>query len=434
MKPREAVERTFSLLREHHEWFKRSIPLIASENVTSLAVREAMICDFQHRYAEGWPTERVYAGCRYIDQVEILTMELARELFGAEHANVQPVSGVVANLAMYTALTRPGDTMMCLSIPCGGHISMGKEGMGGTAGAVHGLKIEYWPFDEKRMNIDVDAAAKKLREVKPKLALFGGSVFLFPHPVRELADVAREVGAYVGYDAAHVSGLIAGGQFQHPLREGVDIMTCSTHKTLPGPQHGMILCRRELAEAVNRAVFPGVVSNHHLHSMAALAVALAEMMEFGREYAAQIVKNARALGRAMYERGLDVLCPDLGFTSSHTVVVSVTKYGDGGEIEKKLESANIILNRNLLPWDIREGRNYKRPGGIRLGTSEVTRIGMKEREMEEIAEFIKRVVIDGESTQRIAQEVSEFRKDYQKLHYCFDSAAEAYEYIALRKF
>jgi glycine hydroxymethyltransferase len=136
----------------------------------------------------------------------------------------------------------------------------------------------------------------------------------------------------------------------------------------------------------------------------------------------------------MYERGLDVLCPDLGFTSSHTVVVSVTKYGDGGEIEKKLESANIILNRNLLPWDIREGRNYKRPGGIRLGTSEVTRIGMKEREMEEIAEFIKRVVIDGESTQRIAQEVSEFRKDYQKLHYCFDSAAEAYEYIALRKF
>lgn len=433
MKPREALERTFSLLREHHEWFKRAIPLIASENVTSLAVREAMICDFQHRYAEGWPHERVYAGCKYIDQVEILAMELARELFDAEHANVQPVSGVVANLAMYTALTRPGDLMMCLSIPCGGHISMGKEQMGGTAGAVHGLRIEYWPFDEKRMNIDVDAAARKLREVKPKLALFGGSVFLFPHPVRELSEVAKEVGARVGYDAAHVSGLIAGGQFQHPLKEGADIMTCSTHKTLPGPQRGMILCRKELAEAVNRAVFPGVVSNHHLHSMAALAVALAEMMEFGREYAAQIVRNARALGKAMYDNGLDVLCPDLGFTSSHTLVVSVVRYGDGGEIERKLEDANIILNRNLLPWDIREGRNYRKPGGIRLGTSEVTRLGMKEREMKEIADFIKRVVIDGESTRRIAEEVAEFRKEYQKIHYCFDSAAEAYEYIELKK-
>jgi len=434
MRSREAVERIFSLLREHHEWFKRSLPLIASENVTSLAVREAMICDFQHRYAEGWPTERVYAGCRYIDEVEILTMELAKELFGAKHANVQPVSGVVANLAMYTALTKPGDLVMCLSIPCGGHISMGKEQMGGTAGAVHGLRVDYWPFDEKRMNIDVDAAAKKLREVKPKLALFGGSVFLFPHPVKELAEAAKEVGAYVGYDAAHVSGLIAGGQFQHPLQEGADIMTCSTHKTLPGPQRGMILCRKELAEAVNRAVFPGVVSNHHLHSMAALAVAMAEMMEFGKEYAAQIVKNAKALGKAMYEKGLDVLCPDLGFTNSHTLVVNVTKYGHGGEIEKKLENANIILNRNLLPWDIREGRNYKRPGGIRIGTSEVTRLGMKEQEMKEIAEFIKRVVIDGESQERIAEEVAEFRRDYQKIHYCFDSAAEAYEYIELKKF
>ncbi|MEM2878139.1 MAG: serine hydroxymethyltransferase [Candidatus Hadarchaeales archaeon] len=433
MNPREMMEKTFALLKEHHEWFKRSIPLIASENVTSPAVREAMICDFQHRYAEGWPTERVYAGCRYIDQVEILTMDLAKNLFGAEHANVQPISGVVANLAMYTALTKPGDILLCLSIPCGGHISMGKEQMGGTAGAVHGLRIEYWPFDEKRMNIDVDAAAKKLREVKPKLALFGGSVFLFPHPLRELIDVAKEVGAYVGYDAAHVSGLIAGGQFQHPIREGVDIMTCSTHKTLPGPQRGMILCKRELADAVNRAVFPGVVSNHHLHSMAALAVALAEMMEFGRDYAAQIVKNSRALGKEMFDLGFDVLCPDFGFTSSHTIVVNVLKYGDGGEIERRLEEANIILNRNLLPWDIREGRNFRKPGGIRLGVSEVTRLGMKEAEMREIAEFIKRVVIDGESPSRISQEISEFRKDYQKIHYCFDSAADAYEYIELRK-
>jgi glycine hydroxymethyltransferase len=432
MRPKEAYDKTLGLLQEHHEWFKNSLPLIASENITSPAVREAMISDFQHRYAEGWPGERVYAGCRYIDQVEFLAMDLAKELFRAEHANVQPISGVVANLAMYTALTKPGDTMMCLAIPCGGHISMGKQKFGGTAGAVHGLEVEYWPFDEKRMNIDVDAAAKKIREIKPKLALFGGSVFLFPHPVRELGEVAKEVGAYVAYDAAHVSGLIAGGQFQDPLREGVDVMTCSTHKTLPGPQHGMILCKKELAEAINKAVFPGVVSNHHLHAVAALAVALAEMLEFGREYASQIVKNAKALGKALYDRGLNVLCPDQGFTSSHTIVADVLKYGDGGTLEQKLEQANIILNRNLLPWDIREGRNYRNPSGIRLGTPEVTRLGMKEREMEEIAEFIKRVVVDGEDTKRVAGEVAEFRQDYQRVHYCFESATQAYEYVKIR--
>jgi glycine hydroxymethyltransferase len=374
MRPREAYDKTLELLQKHHEWFKSVIPLIASENVTSPAVREAMICDFQHRYAEGWPGERVYAGCIYIDQVEIIAMELARELFKAEHANVQPVSGLTANLAAFTALTDPGDTMMCLSVASGGHISMAKKKFGGSAGAVHGLEIEYLPLDEKRMNIDVEAAAKKIAEVKPKLVTFGGSLFLFPHPVKELSEVAKENGAHVMYDAAHVAGLIAGGQFQDPLREGAEVMTCSTHKTLPGPQHGMILCTKELADAINRAVFPGIVSNHHLHSVAALAIALAEMLEFGKEYTAQIVKNAKALGKALYDQGLAVLCPDLGFTESHIVVVDVSKYGDGGTLEKKLEEANIILNRNLLPWDPRQGRHYKNPSGIRLGTSEVTRL------------------------------------------------------------
>lgn len=431
MRPREAFDHTLELLRKHHDWMKTTVNLIASENVTSPAVREALICDFQHRYAEGWPGERVYAGCVYIDQVELLAIDLAKQIFRAEHANVQPVSGLAANLAMYTALTEPGDTMMCLAIPCGGHISMGKKKFGGTAGAVHGLEVEYFPFDEKKMNIDVDAAIKKVREVKPKLLLFGGSVFLFPHPVGEFIEVAEEIGAHIAYDAAHVIGLIGGGQFQDPLREGAEVVTCSTHKTLPGPQHGMILCKKELAESIDKAVFPGLVSNHHLHAVAALAIALAEMLEFGEEYAAQIIKNARALGQALYERGFAVLCPDLGFTASHTLVVDITKYGDGGTLEQRLEKANIVLNRNLLPWDIREGRHYKNPGGIRLGTSEVTRLGMKEGEMGEIAEFIKRVVIDGERPEVVAQDVAEFRKDYQKVHYAFESVTQAYDYIKI---
>jgi glycine hydroxymethyltransferase len=432
LKSEEAFNRAFELMEKHHEWFKQVVPLIASENVTSPAVREAMICDFQHRYAEGWPGERVYAGCTYIDQMEFLAMDLAKELFRAEHANVQPISGVVANLAMYTALTSPGDTMMCLPIPCGGHISMGKQKLGGTAGAVHGLNVEYFPFDETRMNIDVDAAAKKIRELKPKLVMFGASVFLFPHPIRELAPVAQEVGAHVIFDAAHVLGLIAGGQFQDPLHEGAEVMTCSTHKTFPGPQHGMILCKKELADGINKAVFPGTVSNHHLHNVAALAIALAEMLKFGKEYAAQIVRNARALGQALYERGFDVLCPDQNFTTSHAIVVDITKYGDGGTIEKELEKANIILNRNLLPWDIKQGRHYKNPGGLRIGTSEVTRLGMKEHEVGEIAEFIKRVVVDHQPPEKVAPQVAEFRRSFQKVHYAFDSAVGAYDYIKIR--
>jgi glycine hydroxymethyltransferase len=165
--------------------------------------------------------------------------------------------------------------------------------------------------------------------------------------------------------------------------------------------------------------------------VAGLVVALAEMMEFGEEYTAQIIKNAKALGKELYERGLDVLCPDMGFTESHTLLIDILKYGDGGTLEKRLEKANIILNRNLLPWDPREGRHYQNPGGIRIGTSEVTRLGMREPQMREIAQFIARVIVDSEPEGRIAQEVAEFRREYQKVHYCFESATEAYEYVQI---
>ncbi|KXB02644.1 serine hydroxymethyltransferase [candidate division MSBL1 archaeon SCGC-AAA261D19] len=429
MKPKEAFDRTRQLLKNHHGWMKGTINLIASENVPSPAVREALTTDFGNRYAEGPPGERVYAGCKFIDEVELLTVDLAKQLFNAEHANVQPVSGVLANLATYTALTEPGDTMMCLSVACGGHISMGKKKMGGTAGAVHGLRIEYLPFDEEKMNIDVDEAQKKIAEVEPDLLLFGASVFPFPHPVEELADTAKEHGAHVVFDSAHVAGLIGGNQFQDPLREGAEVMTGSTHKTLPGPQHGIILCKRELKEDIDRSVFPGVVSNHHLHAVAGLAISIAEALEFGQDYASQIVKNARALGKSLYERGFDVLCPDLGFTSSHVILVDISRYGGGRDLEKSLEQADIILNRNLLPWDIREGRHYKNPGGIRLGASEVTRLGMKEKEMDRIAEFIERVVVDEEEPETVAKDVRQFAQEYQDIHFAFKSAVRAYDYI-----
>ena len=435
--PRESYNKTFELLSQHHKWFQQNIPLIASENIPSPAVRETLMSDFGNRYAEGWPGERVYAGCTYIDQVELLCSEMMRKLFKAEFADVRPISGVVANLVVYTAFTEPSDVMMALSIPSGGHITMGKKEFGGTAGAVHGLVVEYLPLDYKEMNIDVEKTKEKVAKLAkdgkpPKLVMFGGSVLPFPHPVKELADTFHEVGAIVGYDSAHVSGLIAGGVFQSPLGEGADVMSMSTHKTFFGPQHGGIVSWNKHADRIKRATFPGMVSNHHLHALAGVTVACAEMLEFGKEYVQQIVRNSKALGQALYERGFNALAEHKGFTESHVIIIDITKYGDGGTIEGQLEKANVILNRNLLPWDIKEGRHFMNPGGIRMGTSEVTRLGMKENEMKEIAEFVKRVVIDKENVDKVKADVAEFRKDYQKVHYCFENATQAYEYIKIR--
>jgi len=437
MSGREYYDKTFGLLRRHHEWFREAVPLIASENVPSPAVREALTTDFGNRYAEGWPGERVYAGCTYIDAVELTCIELMKKLFDAEFVDVRPISGVVANLVLYTAFTKPGDVMMALSIPCGGHISMGKKKLGGTAGTVHDLDVQYLALDYEELNLDVDKTKKRVEKLvekgtPPKLVVFGGSVFPFPHPMAELADVFRDVGATVAYDAAHVAGLIACGCFQDPLREGADVVTLSTHKTLFGPQHGGILSWEKYADMIKRATFPGMVSNHHLHAVAGVAIACAEMLEFGEAYARQVIKNSKALGQALYERGFDVLGEHKGFTESHVLLADITKQGDGGTIEGELEKANIILNRNLLPWDIKEGRHFMHPGGIRMGTSEVTRLGMKESEMTEIAEFMKRVIINKETVDKVKKDVATFRKGYQKVHYCFEDATEAYEYLKIR--
>jgi len=400
-------------------------------------VREALASDFGHRYAEGWPGERVYAGCTYIDQVELLCIDLMKKLYNAEFVDVRPISGVVANLVAYTAFTEPGDIMMALSIPCGGHITTGKRRLGGTAGAVSGLDVQYLALDYKELNIDIDKTKGRVRKLvdagtPPKLVMFGASVFPFPHPVKELAETFHDIGTIVGYDAAHVAGLIAGGVFQDPLREGADFVNLSTHKTLFGPQHGTVLSWSKYADRIKRATFPGMVSNHHLHALAGVTIACAEMLEFGGDYTRQVVKNARALAQALYEGGFEVLAEHKGFTESHVILVDVTQQGDGGAIEETLEKANIIINRNLLPWDIKEGRHFMHPGGIRLGTSEVTRIGMKESEMIEIAEFIGRVVVDKEDVNKVKEDVAEFRRDFQRVHYCFEEAAEAYKYISMR--
>src|SRR6266566_5240198 len=381
MEPRQSYNRVFELLETHQKWFANSLPLIASENI--------------------------------------------------------PSSAVCANLVAYTTFTTPGDTILALAIPAGGHISMGKKEFGGTAGAVRGLNVEYLPFDTEEMNIDIDATEKKIQKLseedkKPTLAMLGGSVLPFPHPVKQLADAFQESDTRICFDAAHVAGLIAGAEFQDPLHEGADAMTASTHKTLPGPQGGLILSKPEHGEKIKKSTFPGNVSNHHLHHLAGKAVMFAEMLAFGKEYASQIVKNSRALAAALHEKGFQVLGEKKGFTRSHLLVADITKFGDGKTIENKLEDANIILNRNLLPYDIKAGRHFEAPGGIRCGVSEVTRLGMKESEMKEIADLMTRIVVKREDTRKVASDVSEFRRAYQKVHYAFETSKDAYTYIHIR--
>ena len=433
----ESYKQIFKLMKNHHEWFANSIPLIASENIPSTAVREAIVSDFGNRYAEGWPGERVYAGCTFIDQVEIICNDLAKKVFNAEFADCRATSGVVANLAIYSGFTIPGDTMIATAIPNGGHISHGKKEHFGTAGHVCGLNIEYFPFSKEEMTIDIDMTKKKILELSkdgkpPKLAMFGGSLLLFPHPVKELASFMHDHKMFINYDGAHVAGLIAGGEFQNPIAEGSDSMTMSSHKTLWGPQGGIIVSLEKYADNIKKAIFPGNTSSHHLHHVAGKAIALAESLEFGKEYAKQVIRNAKMLAESLADFGFTVLGEKRGYTESHQLAVDVSKFGDGGTIENELEKANIILNRQLLPGDIKSGKHYMHPSGVRIGVPEVTRLGMKETDMKEIASFIKQIVIDKSDPKTVASSVSNFREQFQKVQYAFENSTDAYEYIKIR--
>jgi glycine hydroxymethyltransferase len=415
-------------VRSHERWFSESLPMIASENVTSESIRDVLSSDLGHRYAEGWPGERVYAGCKFIDQIELQAITLGKKLFKADFIDVRPISGVVANLAVYSALSGPGDTMLALSIPNGGHISHGKKDFSGSAGLVHSLNVEYLAFDKDSMNIDVDETKKRISALNSvKLAMFGASLFLFPHPVKELAQTIVDKGGVVCYDAAHVIGLIAGGQFQDPLREGAQVMTFSTHKTLFGPQGGAIVAGAEFTDPLKKAVFPGTTSNHHLHHVAGKAMVFAEFLQFGRKYARDVVANAQAFAGRLADLGDKVLGEKNGYTMSHQVAVDVTKYSGGGAMEKLLESQNIIVNRQLIPGDLQAGRHYTNPGGIRLGVAELTRLGMGKSEMKETAEVVH-LALGGTKKREVVSKARELRKGFQKVKYSFkDSPAYSFK-------
>lgn len=422
----QAVRSVRDAVKRHSARFEKAIPLIASENLLSPYAKELLVSDFHSRYAEGVPGERYYEGNEQVDEVERTCLDLARRLFRCNFADVRPISGTVANMAVLKALAEPGDPVGTSRLADGAHISSASFGAFG----LRGVKPVYYGWDAERMTIDVPKTREILTAARPKLCLFGLSLFLFPLPVKELAPTLEEIGAKGWYDAAHVLGLIAGGEFQDPLHEGCVVLSASTHKTLPGPQHGILLANTDDPDVTKRltsGAFPGVTSNHHLHTMAALAVSLAEHLAFGREYARQVIRNAQALGQALHERGFDVLAPNLGFTRSHTIAVRVTKEGGGEEVARRLSEAGIITNKNLLPGDT----SPRHPGGIRLGTPEVTRVGMTEKEMVRVAELLDALLHRQRPAAEVASAAAELKRDFTTLKYCYGAGEAAYRYYDL---
>jgi len=390
------INEILALSKKHEEWRgQQCINLIPSENIVSQAVRSLLGSDFGHRYKS---SDGFYMGTRFIDEVEQYGEKLAREVFNSKTADLHPLSGHNADLIFLACFASPKDTLLCLSPTDGGYPGIWESG----APRFLKLRVVGFPFSRERMNIDADQASDLVLRVKPKVVVFGASLFLFPHPVRELAKVARDVGAHVGFDGSHVLGLIAGGQFQDPLREGASVLFGSTHKSFFGPQGGIILADEEHGEVMKSRIHPAFVDNAHWNRVAALTLALAEMKDFGRAYAGQVVKNAQKLAEALAEEGFPVACSNLGYTKSHQVFMDYGGYKHGRRVAQKLERANIIVDC-----------------GVRLGVCETTRRGMKEEEMLRISEFMKRVVIDKEQPRRVKTEVVRFMAEFQRVNYCF---------------
>jgi len=326
---------------------------------------------------------------------------------------VRPISGTVANDAVFSRYIKPGEVVMVNSTPGGGHISHHKSGSVGK----YTRNIVDFPLTPDGYHIDCDQTYDLVKKLHPKVLIFGKSLFLFPDPVRELVDICRDNGTTIIYDAAHVLGLIAGKQFQDPLGEGADIVTASTHKTFFGSQRGVIMSNMDRKEwwKIDKGAFPGSSSNHHLDTLVSLAITTCEMMVFAEEYTKQTITNAKILARSLSDLGFNVQAKEFDFTESHQVAVDVSELGGGNEVARILKENDIILNMNLLPFEPLE--KVTNPAGIRIGVQEMTRFGMKEKEMERIAELFKKCLKDSLS---VNDEVQEFRKEFQKVQYSFD--------------
>jgi len=402
-----------SLVKNQNDWRDSCVNLIASENVTSRRVRGLMGSDFAHRYAEGHPGERYYQGTEIIDEIETLLKQNMKTIFHCKHADVRPISGTIANDAVFSRYIRWGDIVMVNSTPGGGHISHHKAGSVGK----YTKNIVNFPLTKDGWHIDVERTFDILKAFDPKIMIMGKSLFLFPEPLKEVAPYCRKKGIPLIYDAAHVLGLVAGGLFQDPLAEGATIVTGSTHKTFYGSQRGVILSNLDDEEwrKIDKGAFPGSSSNHHLETLVALTCATYEVLEFGEEYAKQVVANAKYFARKLHGHGFRVQAEEFGFTESHQVAIDMADQGGGEAAARNLKDNRIIVNMNLLPFETLD--KALSPAGIRLGVQEMTRVGMKEPEMEHIALLFKRCLMEKKF---VGDEVKELRSKFQEVGYSFD--------------
>lgn len=370
---------------------RRTLNLIASENYTSAAVREATASRLSEKYAEGYPGRRYYSGQEFADVVERLAIDRAKELFGAKYANVQPISGAPANLAVYFALLEPGDTVLGMELSHGGHLTHGHPV---TLPADVYNFVRYGMKDTSTGEIDYDALQAVAEKEKPKMILAGFSAYPRELDYEKFIEIARSVDAYAVMDAAHIAGLIAGGALANPLEAGFDILMCTTHKTLRGPRGGLILSQDEaIAARVNKAVFPGLQGGPHMNTVAAKAVAFREAAtdEFA-DYSKQVVKNAQAMADTFADRGVEMIT---GGTDNHLLLIDVVKSFDigGSEAQETLEEVGITLNKNAIPDDDRSPMD---PAGIRIGTPAITTRGFDEAGSQQLANLICDLLEDTE--------------------------------------
>jgi glycine hydroxymethyltransferase len=426
----------------NHEQYRdhECINMIASEGLKSPAVSQMLNLshDLASRYAEGendlqgHVKKRYYQGQKYMSQIEDICTDLIKRLFKSDWADVRLVSGTHANLATFKGLSlaSKNNKMVVTPLSCGAHISHDYTGL---AGNVLGLDNINHVYNIDEYNIDPDKSAYVIRAAKPGIVTFGGSLFLFPHPIKELKAVCDEVGAFVAYDASHVLGLIAGGEFQDPLREGADFITSSTHKTFPGPQGGVIMgspTTTALEKAVRKiqfAIFPLSASSTHLGRLPALGIAALEMKLFGTELARQIIKNAQTAGQYLWENGVRVLAEKKGFTKSHQIAVDISSFGGGKKIAQDLEDANIILNKNLLPYDDQSSKDD--PSGLRIGFQDVTRRGFCESDIKYLCDLMLQVIKGKRKPAETKQDVISLKKNFNQVKFGFQNVEEALTYI-----
>ncbi len=407
------LQKIISLVEYHDNMMQSNLNLVASGNIISPVQWRCIQSDLLYRAAEGRLNERIFPGLRYFDEIEIIGQQVLSRMLGDCVVDFRPISGSQANLAVLSALTRPGDILLTLDIKNGGHVSL--------SGKVHshllGIERAYIPWDGIKCDISYSALENITSELHPSVIAIGGSVMLYPPCLGRIVETAKKAGAKTLYDASHTAAFILTGLHDNPIEAGIDVVTFTTCKTIPGPSHAIIASKHEFADKISKQIFPGLVSGGHLNELTAAIVAICELDIYGKEYAKKIIENAQTLGDAIKQAGLDVICdPNRKTTETHQVLLDCRSIGGGARVENILANGGILTNHNLLWWD----KSYRETSGVRIGTQEITRLGMGSEEMIIIAKWFSDLLLNNRNPQDVTNEIKELRKIFQKPKYCYN--------------